>query len=209
LKIIDLQSWPRRSHYEFFRAQASPHFSLTAAVDASHLMEVMKPGGASLFNAALYAIMAAANAVPELRTRFSGDRVTEYELVSPSVTAPIEDEKFVFCDIRFTHDWPDFDARCREAMAAAQQQTELAETVAGEDGWIFLSCLPWVHFTSMTNPLQSPDDCTPRITWGRIEKRDGVWRMPVGIQAHHALVDGVHAAMFYRELEQRLTKGFV
>jgi chloramphenicol O-acetyltransferase type A len=61
----------------------------------------------------------------------------------------------------------------------------------------------------MTNPLQGPDDCTPRITWGRIEKRDGVWRMPVGIQAHHALVDGVHAAMFYRELEQRLTKGFV
>ena len=208
MKIIDLDSWPRRSQFEFFRGINNPHFSLTANVEVTRLVEDLKPQGVSVFNAALFAIMAAANAVPELRTRFRGDQVVEHELVHASVTVPIEDDRFAFCDIEFSPGWPDFDARCREVVADAKRQTELRDKVAHLDDWIYLSCLPWIHFTSMTNPMNGPDDCTPRITWGRFDRRDGAWRMPVAIEAHHALVDGQHAGRFYAELEQRLADGF-
>ncbi len=204
MKIIDMETWPRRSQFAFFRGLANPHFSLTAPVDATVLMERLKPAGVSPFNAALFAIMGAANAVPALRMRFRGDRVVEHDTVHASVTVPIENQGFGFCDIEYTPDWGAFDARCRERVARARAQRELTDHAAGEDRWIFLSCLPWVGFTAMTNPTAGPDDCIPRITWGRIERRDGGWRMPVAVEVHHALVDGLHAGQFFAELERRL-----
>ncbi len=209
LKVIDLDSWPRRSQFDFFRGVAKPHFSLTASVDATRLVEDLKPKGVSLFNAALFAIMAAANGIPELRTRFRGGQVIEHELVHASVTVPIEDDRFAFCEIEFSPRWPDFDARCRQAVADAKHQTILEDKVAQRDDWIYLSCLPWIAFTAMANPTNGSDDCTPRICWGKFDRQDGAWRMPVSVEAHHALVDGRHIGKFYQELEQRITADFI
>lgn len=208
MKTIELQSWPRRSQYEFFRGVAQPHFSLTAVLDATHLAEVLKPRGVSLFNGALFAIMAAANSVPELRTRFRGDQVVEHEAVGASFTVPIGDEGFAFCEVEFTPDWAAFDARCSAAVEAAKQQQALVDKVSHQDQWIFLSCLPWISFTAMTNPRHGPDDCIPRITWGRFTRQGDRWQVPVGIGAHHALVDGLHIGRFYQELERRLAADF-
>ena len=51
-------------HYLFFRKVAQPHFSLTALVDVSYLMATLKPANVSVFNATLFAVVGAANAVP-------------------------------------------------------------------------------------------------------------------------------------------------
>ena len=45
----------------------------------------------------------------------------------------------------------------------------------------------------------------PRITWGRISSRNDGWTMPVAVQVHHALVDGLHLGRFYDALQQRLS----
>jgi len=209
VKIIDTETWPRRSQYTFFRQVANPHFALTARADASRLMEVEKQAGVSIFNAALHAIMQAANSVPELRTRFSGEDVHEYETVHASVTVPIEDDQFAFCDIRFAPDWRRFDENCRAEMARAREQSELTDEIAGEAEWIYLSCLPWLHFTAMTHPVDGPEDCIPRIGWGKIERDGNRWMMPVGIQVHHALVDGRHVGQFFQALDARLNRPLV
>jgi chloramphenicol O-acetyltransferase type A len=41
----------------------------------------------------------------------------------------------------------------------------------------------------------------PRIAWGRFEEREGKLVMPLNVQAHHALIDGVHLAKFFRKVE--------
>jgi chloramphenicol O-acetyltransferase type A len=205
LHVIDLETWPRRSQFEFFRGFANPHFSLTAQVDVTRLVEELKPEGVSVFNAVLFAVMGAANALPELRTRFRGDQVVEHEVVHASITVPIEDERFAFCDIEYAPDWPAFDARCQAAVEHARRQSVLIDHIAQRDDWIFLSCLPWVAFTSMTNPTSGPDDCVPRITWGRFERLGDSWRLPVCVEVHHGLVDGLHVGRFYQGLQQRLS----
>lgn len=204
VKTIDLNSWPRASQFAFFRRYQNPHFAISARVDATRLMEEDKPAGISVFNGALHAIMSAANAVPELRTRFSGETVREHDTVHASVTVPIGGDRFAFCDIPFVPDWRQFDAGCQRVIAAARQQEELKNNVAGKEAWIYLTCLPWVHFTAMTHPVDGPEDNIPRIAWGRIERDTGRWFMPVAIQVHHALVDGRHVGQFFEALEQRL-----
>jgi len=204
-RILDLASLPRRGQYEFFRGLAQPHFSLCATVDATRLIEVLKPAGVSPFHAALWCLLDAANAVPELRTRFRGDVVVEHEAVHASVTVPIGPEAFAFCSIRHDPNWASFDAACAAAIEAARRQDALEENTSGDE-WIYLSCLPWVHFSAMTNPTGGPEDCVPRVTWGRFEQREGRWEIPVAVQVHHALVDGVHLGRFYEGVEQRLAE---
>jgi chloramphenicol O-acetyltransferase type A len=205
MKTIDMATWPRKSQYDFFRQLPAPHFSVTATVNVAVLVNRRKTEEISLFNAFLYCIMTAANAVPELRMRFRGDTVIEHEVVHASPTIPIDDDRFAFCSIEYIPEWDAFNASCVEALEKAKQQNELREHIDGTDEWIFLSCLPWMNFTALTNPNSGPNDCIPRISWGKVDGKGSSWTMPVSVQVHHALVDGIHVGKFYEALAQSLT----
>ena len=69
----------------------------------------------------------------------------------------------------------------------------------------FVSTLPWLHYTSLIQPVSCNDESNPRITWGKYSiTESGKVIMPVSILAHHALVDGVHIAQFYGNLEREI-----
>ncbi|EGB15542.1 chloramphenicol acetyltransferase [Pseudodesulfovibrio mercurii] len=204
MKKIDLHAWPRKSLYDYFRSLPSPHFSLTADVDVTALITLAKPRGVSVFNAVLFAVMRAANRIPELRQRLLGEDVVEFEAVHPAPTVPIEGDRFAFCQFDYVPDWNDFDAICSEAMERGKRQTELVDGSGDRLDLIFTTCLPWVSFTSMHHPVQGPDDSFPRIAWGRFTECGGAWRMPVNLQVHHALADGLHAGKFYQYVQEAL-----
>ncbi|MBL4844219.1 MAG: hypothetical protein JKY65_01725 [Planctomycetes bacterium] len=58
----------------------------------------------------------------------------------------------------------------------------------------------------MTNPTAGPEDCVPRVTWGRFARQEGRWQIPVAVQVHHALVDGRHLGLFYQGVATRLAE---
>ncbi|WP_085909181.1 CatA-like O-acetyltransferase [Kiloniella majae] len=213
---IDLSTWPRQSQYAMFKDFDSPHFSITTRIDVTAIMKAKHSDGASPFNAMLFCIMQAFNAVPELRTRFRDTNeqpsVIEHNRVHPSVTVPIENDRFAFCEIPYTPDWQAFNENCHSAVTAGKAQTELDEKTASTDYWIFMSCLPWLDFTDMQHPLKGPDDCIPRLAWGKFVPRKDLsdatasnqesWDVAVNLTAHHALVDGIHMAQFFQNLEE-------
>ena len=58
---LDLETWPRRWHFDFFRNHADPSFNLCAEVDVTELYEASRgEEGRSFFAAALHASRAAA-----------------------------------------------------------------------------------------------------------------------------------------------------
>ncbi|MGE4421468.1 MAG: CatA-like O-acetyltransferase [Pseudodesulfovibrio sp.] len=204
MKTLDMHDWPRKSLYDYFRTLPSPHFSLTADVDVTALISRAKPRGVSVFNAALYAVMRAANRIPELRQRLNGPDVVEFDTVHPSPTVPIDGDRFAFCYFDYADNWPDFDQNCAQAIEAGKQQTELEDDSAHRLDLVFTTCLPWLHFTSMHHPVQGPDDSFPRIAWGKFTEQNGRWLMPVNLQVHHALADGLHAGRFYQYVQETL-----
>lgn len=205
MKRIDLQSWDRRGQYTLFRSFASPHLSTTVRLDVTEFQETARARKLSLFRSVLFAIMKTVNGIPALRTRFSGDRIYEHEIVHPSFTVPISEESFAFCETDYLADWAEFDRLCKARTDQAAQQTHLtADATKGEDHWIYLSCAPWLDFTATHHPVPNAEDCIPRIAWGKITEEAGLWRMAVNLQAHHALVDGIHVAKFYKGLEAAL-----
>ncbi|MBE7636954.1 chloramphenicol acetyltransferase [Sneathiella sp. P13V-1] len=203
MKEINLNSWSRRPAYELFRRSQQPHFNVTAPVDVTGMMQHIKPTGVSVFNYTLYAIMKAVNDVPELRLRFDGDRVFELDVTHPSYTVPIADNNFAFCQTEFSDDWQRFNNNCAASIEEAKKQTKLKEE-ADHFKWTYLTCAPWLSFTGMTHPVAGPDDCIPRIAWGKITKSDQGYNMPLNIQMHHALADGFHISQFFQKVEENL-----
>ncbi len=201
---INIAKWPRRSQYQFFRTYRNPHFSVTATVDVSRLMNELKPKGTPVFVACLYSITGAANEIPEFRTRFDATRVYDADLVGASVTVPIEGRKFAFCDIPWSSNWTIFSESCKREIESARQQSDMKNKIAGQDNWIYMTCLPWVKLSAMTHPVTGPDDCIPRIAWGKIDRAGDKWEMPVAVQVHHALVDGLHVGQYFDALQTRI-----
>lgn len=205
MKEIQISSWSRKEVFELFKASPNPHFSVTADINVTRLIEEIKPTGISIFNVVLYALAKAANSIPQFRTRFKGDKVFEYAVSHPSVTVPIADNQFAFCETEYSDHWPTFNERCAVAIEAAKQQTKLSETLDNERR-IFLTCAPWLHFTGMTHAHNGPDDCIPRIAWGKFTQKGEAWHMPMNVQAHHAVIDGYHAAQLFLKTESILAE---
>ena len=80
----------------------------------------------------------------------------------------------------------------------------------GEDGesLFFVSCVPWLSYTSIIQPVPVPADSNPRITWGKYFSQGDRYLLPLSVLCHHALVDGLHISRFYDTLDMVLSSLF-
>ena len=84
-KKIEIASWPRRSHYEYFQTFECPMFSITSPVRVDALYHYAKQEGISFFALCLFVLLKAVNKIPQLRQRVEEGEVWEYESVDALV----------------------------------------------------------------------------------------------------------------------------
>ena len=80
------------------------------------------------------------------------------------------------------------------AVRAANGVPELRRRIRGDQVVEYDRC-PSSH---------TPADSNPRITWGRWHRQEGRTLLPMTLLANHALVDGIHIARFYENLDREL-----
>lgn len=198
---IDIQNWSRQGHFEFFKTFNHPHFNMCANVDLTKFHPYVKVHGFSMTAAIMYMIARAANAIPEFRQRIRGEEIVEHETVSPSVTILVENDLFSFCTIDYCHDFSIFADRAARQIAAVKENPTLKDP-PGRDDLLYMTAIPWVSFTSFTHPMrQHPADSIPRFAWGKIFEEGKLIKMPLSVQGHHALMDGIHMGKFYEEIQ--------
>lgn len=204
MQTIDMDVWPRRKHFQFFNRMDYPHINICANVDVTKTLRFIKENDLSVFKCLLYLIVRAANETEALRMRIRNQTVVLHDRVHPSFTVLTENDTFGFAYAEYTIDAPDFLKRVELAILRSKEDIYL-EDEAGRDDYLFLSCLPWIHFTSVAHPIDMhPVDSVPRISWGKIDENHG--NMPVSLQAHHALVDGIHMSAFFEALQNHLNQ---
>lgn len=204
-RVIDQTNWPRREQFELFKTFGSPYFSITADVDITAYRHSLPQGGRFTIGL-VHALAAAANAVPEFRQRIRGADIIEFETVHPSIIVLNEEEAFRFCAFPFTANYAKFAKDAPALMVRAQAATSLFD-FKDQDDFLFLTGLPWISFTGVMHaaPTQAPDS-VPRIAWGKYRELGGRTMMPLNVQVHHALVDGIHVSRFYAKVEEILSR---
>ena len=209
-RIVDLETWPRREQYELYRDLAFPYFSMTADVDVTELRGLVRRLGESFTSAFSYAVARAANKVPEFRQRMhrqdrEPDEIREYAVVHPSITVMGDGGQFRFCVLPYAEDFDAFRKQAHPRIEEAKKAPSLW-IVPDRDDFLFMTSIPWIRFTAMTHPVPLDPACSvPRIAWGKFqEDQDGRTRMPLNVQAHHAMIDGLHLGRFYARLQETL-----
>jgi len=204
---IDLDHWARREHYEFFCGYGLPFFSITSSVDVAPLRKTLKERDVSFTIGLIYVLARAVNSVPQFRQRIREDVPIEHESVHPGVTILCEGDVFRFSFLNYVEDFDLFADEAAQAMESARTAESLVPKSFREgpprDDLIYCTALPWFSFSGMFHPLAlDPMDSVPRLAWGRFEERDNRLLMPLNVQAHHALIDGIHIAKLITCLQE-------
>ena len=201
---IDIQTWKRREHFFLYKNFANPFFSMTADVDAGPTRDACgSPGGPSFFLATLYLALRACNEIEAFRTRVRGDGAWVHDEVSITPTVLRPDDTFGFGRLDPAPDYRTFEAAGKRALAEARKVKPLAISHPDDD-LVYHSTSPWVRFTSFTNALDGGSGSVPRVVFGKCVRDGTRWPMPVGVEVHHSVVDGLDVGRFYERFEELL-----
>jgi len=202
VKFVDMESWKRKNHYNHFRQLDYPHFNVCGNLDITKLYRYIKEKEHPFFISILYTATKTANSIKEFRYRIRDDKVVEHETVTPSFTVMAENEVFSFCAVKFIDEFNEFKISTSKEIEKTKNNISL-EDEPGRDDYIYMTSLPWVSFTSVTHPIQmNPVDSIPRIAWGKYFEENGRIKLPLSVQAHHSLVDGIHVGQYFNTIQE-------
>ena len=206
MKIIDIENWNRKEHFHFFSKMASPFFGIVTEVDCTHTFNFAKENNFSFFALYLHKSMIAVNSVPELRYRIINEQVVEFDRIHAGATIGRSDGTFGFTFMNFTENFVDFNAELQKEILEVKNSTGLR--LNNDDLHIDLirhSTIPWNSFSGLLHPTNlDPKESVPKITFGKFSVRDDRKYLPVSIEAHHGLVDGLHLAKYLEEFQRQL-----
>ena len=213
--IIDIETWERKENFNFFRHFLNPQLSITSEVECGGAKKRAKEAHQSFFLHYLYAVLRAANEIPELRYRIDQEgHVVLYDKID--ILSPIKiKENGKFFTIRFPYH-EDFDTFYQEARSIIDSipedgdpyAAENGEVASGDYGLILLSATPDLYFTSITGTQEKQSGNNyPLLNAGKAISREGKLVMPIAMTIHHGFVDGHHLTLFYKKVEDLLKQG--
>ncbi len=204
MRYVNIETSPRREHFEFFKSWDCPHFNMCANVDLTTFYPAVKTRGVSFTVAIVYVLARSANNVPEFRQRIQDGKVVEHEIVHPATTILAKDDLFSFCTMEYDQDFSSFAARAAEQIACVKEHPTV-DSDPTRDDLLYMTSIPWVSFTSFMHPLHlHPVDSVPRFAWGKYFEDGESLKMPLSVQGHHALMDGLHMGRYYAEVQEYL-----
>jgi len=200
---IDTAVWPRRATWQHYLPYELPFFNLTAPVEVTATRAWCRAHDQSFFLATWWVLLRSLQPIPAFRQRLRGDRVWEHERLSIASTVLADDGTVRFCRLETAPDFTTFANSARAVVEAAKASPPGLVDHADRDDLVFGTVVPWVAFTSISHARRlGGQDSIPRFAVGKAEDEAGRVRMPVSVEAHHALVDGLHAGQLFQGLTQ-------
>lgn len=206
MKEIDIESWNRKEHYNFFKQFTDPYFSVVVDLDVTKAYYYAKKQRISFFVFYLHACMKALNSVENLRYRIRDKKVIVHDVIHASATILRKDNTFGFSFINYSDDFIVFNQNFKKEKKRIENSSNLFPKEDTDD-CIFCSTLPWFNFTSHKEPLFGMvKESVPKLAFGKYISKDDKLMMPVAIAVNHALVDGYHVGLFVEEYQNILNE---
>lgn len=215
-KYIDMTKYPRLDHFRHFLTMQQPCVSITVQVDITDWLSRLRASGCPFFLSFQYAVVRAANRIPEFRQRIVDDKIVEYDYCNPSYIVSLPDDTYRYCNVNVNQPFAQYLEESRVKQDASLHSEHLEEEEGDVLGLLFISCVPWFNYTEAMMPYPGGSFSNPSFCWGgyRTEKylalEDGrvtekvKTSIPVTLFFNHALIDGIHAGRFFDNLGDEL-----
>lgn len=203
-RTVDVRNWPRRAAFEFFRDYDNPFFNVCVQPDVTALLSHCRAeGGPSFSLASLYLSLRAANECEPFRYRLRGDEVIVEDRIHVGTTHLLPDRRLAFIYFDYSDRFTEFcESAARARRRAESQRGDEIDPQSDRTDLIHFSSLPWLAFTSFAHARKwGTGDSVPKIVFGKYSRGSDRVTMPVSVEVHHALMDGVHVGDFVERLE--------
>ncbi|HEY0385998.1 MAG TPA: chloramphenicol acetyltransferase [Pyrinomonadaceae bacterium] len=204
-EYLDTETWPRRHLFRFFKDYEDPFFNICADVDITALLEFTRAQNFSFFVASHFLSIKTANEVEPFRYRLRGDRVLVHERIHAGATLLLADESFTFIYFDYGEDFGAFHRNAKAIIENARSEAPSLYARADRDDLIYHSIIPWVSFNSISHARDvKRQNSVPKVSFGKYREEGKRMKMPVSVEAHHALMDGLHVGRYFERLERYL-----
>lgn len=203
-KYLDQEKWHRRPIFNFFKDYDNPFFNVCVQMDVSSLLNLTRARkGISFTLAYHFLVLKAVNELEPFRYRLRGERVLVYDRIHAGTTVLLDDGRFVFSYFDYVEDYIQFQAHARDSIEKARDFADRKEMGEDErDDMIHCSVLPWVSFTSISHARKfGGSDSVPKFAFGKHYEDGGTTKMPLSVEVHHALMDGLDVGRFFELLD--------
>ncbi|WP_348812247.1 chloramphenicol acetyltransferase [Flavobacterium maritimum] len=206
--LLDLENWPRKEHFHFFRQFEEPFFGATVEIDCTKAYEVAKASDTSFFIYYLHKTLVAVNTMECFRYRISGDQIYINDRIDGSATIGRKDGTFGFSLIEYHTDFKIFKQTALTEIERIQSTTGIFTRAFEDDNVIHFSAIPWLNFTSLSHARSYafPDSC-PKVSFGKMTTSEtGKRTMPMSVHVHHGLIDGLHLGQFVDSFQELMNR---
>lgn len=202
---LDIATWKRREHYLLFKEYDEPYFNMCAEVDISKTITYTQAHELSFFITSLYLATRAANGIENFRYRMENDKIRILNMVHPGSTVLNTDETFSFSYFNYQQNFRAFYDNSMAILRRFKEGYSNVDPANERHDLIHFSVIPWIRFTSFSHARRfNKTESIPRIVLGKYESDGLKVMMPVSVEVHHALMDGLHVGRYFQQLQELL-----
>jgi chloramphenicol O-acetyltransferase type A len=200
---LDVANWARRDLFEFFKDYTNPYFNVCTNVEITKLTEAVRERRDLKISLALhYFALRIANEVEPFRYRLKEGQVLIYDRIHGGTTVLLPNESFAYAYFDYHQEFTKFHYGAATAVENIRTGSGSLKPTMRDDV-IYFTSLPWFSFTSFAHARnKGRGESIPRIVFGKFIKSDGRVLLPISVEVHHALMDGLHVGRFLTRLEE-------
>ncbi len=203
MRVLDINTWKRKQHYQHFKDFHDPYFAVTIPFEVTSAYHKSKDRNLSFFARYLHDCMKAINQVDHLKLRILNDQVVKFDVIHASATLMREDNTFALSYIHFDNSIDQFTINLNAEKARVLASDAFYPTKNNID-CIHCSAMPWFNFVGHKEACSGKPDSVPKLAFGKTYKEQSKLVMNVAIHVNHALVDGSDLGLFTEAFQDYL-----
>lgn len=203
---IDMDAWPRREHYRYYREFLKCGYSVTARLDVTAAVAFARHRKKHFYGCFLYAAAKTVNEMDEMRMMVGPDgQPGIWERSHVNFTVFHEDDK-TFSDLwtEYRPEFPDFYREFQRVLDTYGDCRGIKGRPGQPPNFFCASCVPWLDYTGYSTGTTGEPALFPIVTFGKYKEAAGRLALPVTVTIAHAAADGYHTSLFFQKLQENL-----
>ena len=205
---LDLETWPRREHYRYYRERLKCGYSLTARLDVTEALAYARRSGRRFYGCVLYAAARTVNGMDEMKLMTAPDGAPGvWDTVHVNFTVFHEDDK-TFTDLwtEYRPEFEDFYREFERVVDAFGGHHGVKGRPGQPPNFFCVSCVPWLDYTGFTTYSAGEPALFPVVTYGKYAEQAGRYTLPATATISHAAADGYHTSLFFERFQENLRR---
>ncbi|MCB6345461.1 CatA-like O-acetyltransferase [Enterocloster lavalensis] len=200
-----MQKFDRADYFYYFMGVGTT-IEFTAKIDVTKMIERCTKDDLNFQAIMLYQLYKAINTIENFKYDVLEGNLIEWDKIVPTFSSMNKNSKLFFtlyADMQET--CAEYNEQYRKTVEEYANSTTIVPQGTLPENIFNVSCIPWLHFEHFSSNSKSMENNVVKmLTFGKYEKIDGCFVLPLTIQISHANADGYHVALFFKKLQEEL-----